>query len=467
MVEMPRKGLSMRKVREVLRLRFGAGLSTRQIAQSCNIGHSTVREHEQRARASGLGWPLPEDMDDTRLKAVLFQRPKLSPTRPLPDMTFLHTEMRRKDVTLQLLWYEYKKDYPDGYQYTQFCEHYRRHCRKLDLSLRQEHKAGEKMFADWAGKVIPVVDRHTGEITPASIFVAVLGASNYTYVEAAPSRILANWITVHLHAFAFFGGVTEIIVVDNLKTGVKSPCRYEPDINPAYQDMAAHYGTVVIPTRVRSPKDNAKAEVGVQVVQRWILAALRNHTFFSIDELNAAIGELLEWLNNRKFKKLPTTRRELFEKLDRPALKPLPPRHYPFVEWKTARVNIDYHIEVDHHLYSVPYQLVSRWMSAWDRRWWKCSTRTGGWPATCAVMSRAAPPLVPSTGLRPTKSTWSGLHHGSSDGLPKTVPTLGSWWRRSWFPDRTRSRVSTPVWASSGLPTASHQKGWRRPANAP
>lgn len=248
----------MRKVREVLRLHFGAGLSARQVARSCNIGRSTVGEYLQRARDAGLSWPLPAGMDDTRLEAALFKRPNYKTTRPLPDMNYLHTEMRRKGVTLQLLWHEYKSTHPDGYQYTQFCEHYRRSLQKLDLTLRQEHRAGEKLFVDWAGPTIPIVDRHTGEITQASIFVAVLGASSYTYVEAFPSKILANWIRAHIHAFEFFGGAPEIVVVDNLKTGVKSPCRYEPDVNPAYQDMTAHYGTVVIPTRVRKPRDNAK-----------------------------------------------------------------------------------------------------------------------------------------------------------------------------------------------------------------
>jgi transposase len=347
----------MRKVREVLRLHFGAGLSARKVAQSCNIGRSTVGEYIQRAQNAGLSWPLPADMGDARLEAALFKRPNYNITRPLPDMSYLHTEMRKKGVTLQLLWHEYKEAHPDGYQYTQFCAHYRRSLQKLDLTLRQEHRAGEKMFADWAGQTTPIVNRHTGEITTASIFVAVLGASNYTYVEAFPSKILANWITAHIHAFEYFNGVAEIVVVDNLKTGVKSPCRYEPDINPAYQDLAAHYGTVVIPTRVRRPRDNAKAEAGVQLVERWILAVLRNRTFFSIAELNTVIRELLERLNNKKFKKLPTTRRELFEKLDRPALKPLPEQRYPFVAWKTAKVNIDYHIEVDRHFYSVPHQL--------------------------------------------------------------------------------------------------------------
>ncbi|MDP3051358.1 MAG: IS21 family transposase [Eubacteriales bacterium] len=342
---MPRKGLSMRKVREILRLHFDAGLSIRQVARSCNIGHSTVGEYLQRARNVGLSWPLAEGMDDTQLEAALFKRSNYNSKRPQPDMRHLHTEMRRKGVTLQLLWTEYKQAHSDGYEYTQFCEHYRRSQRKLDLVLRQEHRAGEKVFTDWAGQTIPIVNRHTGEITFAGIFVAVLGASNYTYVEAFPSQILAHWIMAHIHTFEFFNGSPAIVVNDNLKTGVTKPCRYEPDIHPAFQGMAEHYGTAIIPSRVRRPRDNAKAEAGVLLVERWILAALRNHTFFSTTELNTTIWELLERLNNKKFQKLPTTRRELFETLDRPALKPLPVERYPFVDWKTAKVNIDYHIE--------------------------------------------------------------------------------------------------------------------------
>jgi len=349
----------MRKVREVLRLHFGAGLSARQIAASCNLGRSTVGEYLQRAQEAGLSWPLPESMDDTRLEAALFKRPICSDTRPLPDMNYLHTEMRRKGVTLQRLWCEYKESYADGYQYTQFCEYYRRSQEKLDISLRKEHRAGERMFVDWAGPAVSLVDRNTGEVTFASIFVAVLGASSLTYVEAFLSKALANWILAHIHAFEYFGGVPEIVVEDNLKTGVTKPCRYEPEINPIYQDMASYYGTAIIPGRVKKPRDNAKAEVGVLLVERWILAALRNRTFFGVEELNTAILELLERLNNKKFKKLPYSRRELFDAVERPALKPLPSERYPFVQWKTAKVNIDYHIEVDRHFYSVPYQLVN------------------------------------------------------------------------------------------------------------
>ncbi|MEW6439287.1 MAG: IS21 family transposase, partial [Pseudomonadota bacterium] len=272
----------------------------------------------------------------------------------------IHRELRRKGVTLQLLWQEYKQDHPDGYQYSQFCEHYRRWRRTIDITMRQEHRAGEKLFVDWAGQTVGVVDSATGEIRQAYIFVAVLGASNYTYAEASWTQDLASWIAAHTRAFEFFGGTPAIIVPDNLTTGVSRPCRYEPDINPAYHDLAQHYGTVVIPARVRKPKDKAKVENGVLQVSRSILAELRNRTFFSLSELNQAIREGLETLNYRPFQKLEGSRYSHYISLDRPALKPLPTERYEFAQWKKARVNIDYHIEVDANYYSVPYQLIRR-----------------------------------------------------------------------------------------------------------
>jgi len=273
-------------------------------------------------------------------------------------MQYLHKELKRKGVTLQLLWYEYKENHPEGYQYSQFCELYRRWASKLDLSLRQEHRAGEKLFVDYAGDTIPLINPQTGEITQAQLFIAVLGASNYTFVEGSHSQELSCWINSHIHAFEYFGGVTEILVSDNLKSGVSKACRYEPELNPTYHDMAQHYCTSIIPARPARPKDKAKAEAGVLMAQRWILAALRNRTFFSLEELNQAIREKLTLLNNRKFQKLDTSRAELFKAIEKPALKPLPAQPYEFARWKKATVNIDYHIEYERHCYSVPYQLV-------------------------------------------------------------------------------------------------------------
>jgi transposase len=355
---MAAKRLSMRKIREILRLKFECGLSQRDIAKSCSIGRSTVGEYLIRASAAGLSWPLPDGVDDAALERLLFPPPPPpGAVRPLPDWSEVHTELRRKGVTLALLWEEYKSVHPDGYQYSQFCELYRRFSGKLKLWMRQEHRAGEKLFVDYAGDTVDVVNPKTGEIRAAQIFVAVLGASNYSYCEATWSQTLPDWIGSHERAFSFFGGVPELLIPDNLKSGVKNPCRYEPDLNPTYHDLAKHYGTAVIPGRVRKPKDKAKVEGGVLVVERWILARLRNRTFFSLDELNQAITELLEYLNNRPMQKLGRSRKEQFERLDRPALKPLPLIPFPYAEWKTAKVNVDYHIELDGHYYSVPYQL--------------------------------------------------------------------------------------------------------------
>ena len=359
---MANKRLSMRKIKEVLRLHFELGLGQRQIGRSLRIPHSTVGEYLQRMAMAGLSWPLPEAMSDTELESRLFPPLPRVPfkDRPLPEWAEVHTELKRKGVTLSLLWEEYLAEHPDGYQYSRFCDLYRQWRGALNISMRQVHKAGEKMFVDYAGQTLPITDRRTGDVHQAQIFLAVLGASSYTFAEATWGQSLADWTGSHTRAFRFFGGVPEIVVPDNLKSGVSAPCRYEPDINPTYNDLATHYGTAVIPARVRKPKDKAKVEVGVQVVERWILARLRNHTFFSLSEANAAIARLLEDLNNRPFKKLPGTRRELFENLDRPALRPLPAQPYEFAQWKKCRVNIDYHIEAFGHYYSVPYQLIKK-----------------------------------------------------------------------------------------------------------
>jgi transposase len=350
----------MRKIKEVLRLKWAHEQSNRHIAKSCSISHSTVADYVLRAKLAGLSWPLDPDLDDAAIENLLFPATDKQATekRQMPDLEYLYREMKKKSVTLQLLWYEYKQANPDGYQYSQFCNLYRQWVKKLDLTLKQEHRAGEKLFIDYAGQTVSIVDPKTGEITEAQIFVATLGASNYTFAEASLAQDLPSWIKSHIHAFEFFGAIPEILVPDNLKAGITNPCRYEPDINPTYQDLAEHYDTTVIPARSRKPRDKAKVESAVLVAERWILAALRNHTFFSLAELNTAIAAKLQDLNNRKFQKLDATRRELFETIDKPALKPLPSRPYEYAEWKKARVNIDYHIEIDRHYYSVPYQLV-------------------------------------------------------------------------------------------------------------
>ena len=347
----------MRRIKEILRLKFEFNLDNRQIARSCNIPHSTVANYLRRAEAAGVAWPLPPEMSDTDVEKLLFPTVPADRKVPMPDFEAIHTELLgHKYVTLELLWREYKRVYPEGYQYSYYCELYRRWAKKLDIYLRQEHRAGERMFVDHAGPTVPVVDRDTGLVKEASIFVAVLGASSYTFCEAVWKRDLPSWIGSHNRAVEFFRGVTEVTTPDNWKTGVKDPCYYDPELNPTYRDWAEHVGTVIIPARVRKPRDKAIVENGVLIVERWILAALRHRTFFSLAELNGAIRELLTRLNHRKFKKLDTTRARLFEEVDRPALKPLPTTPFEFAERKKATVHPDYHVEVDHHYYSVPYR---------------------------------------------------------------------------------------------------------------
>ncbi len=358
---MAARRLPLRKTRQILRLLWHLRLGVRATARSSQISHTTVLQYRDRAEEAGLSWEEVEPMDEASLERLLFPSTTAAVLRPLPDWSKIQAELRRPGVTLQLLWDEYKGRYSeDGYQYSRFCELYREWRGRLDLSMRQEHRAGEKLFVDYSGQTVPVVDPSTGEERQVQIFVAVLGASSYTYAEATLSQQLPDWIASHVRAFEFFGGVPELLIPDNLKSGVTTPCRYEPDLNRTYEDLATHYDTVVIPARVRKPKDKAKVEAGVQLVQRWILACLRHRRFFSLSELNAAIRELLERLNEREFRKLPGSRRSQFEALDRPALKPLPAMPFEYCEWSRERVRSDYHVEVEGHFYSVPYQLAGR-----------------------------------------------------------------------------------------------------------
>lgn len=364
---MPQERLSMRKIKEILRLKHVRGFSNRQIAKSCSIGRTTVANYLIKAQEAGISWPLPEDLTEAELQKRLFPSNKSlhNPALPLkPSWDLVHRELQKKGVTLFLLWEEFKYANPDGYQYSWFCREYRLWRGKLDVVMRHTHRAGEKLFIDYAGQTVPIVHPGTGEISQAQIFIAVLGASNYTYAEATWTQSLPDWINSHVRAFEFFQGVPEIIVPDNLKSGVTKAHIYEPDINPTYQDMADHYQVAVIPTRKRKPKDKAKAETGVLVVSRWILARLRNQSFFSLHALNREIGILLERLNQRAFRKLPGSRKTHFEQLDKPALQPLPETPYEYAEWKKVRVHIDYHVEIDRHYYSVPYQLVKKELDA-------------------------------------------------------------------------------------------------------
>jgi len=352
----------MRKIKEVLRLKYELKLGQRQIARSCSVGLATVNEYLARAEQAGVGWPLPEGWEEAELQSALFGEAASTrePERAAPDFAAIHQQRQtQRFVTLQLLWEEYREANPDGYRYSRFCELYQRWRGKQDVVLRQEYRAGEKLFVDWAGPTIPIYSPTGGAIEQAHLFVAVLGASSYTYAEATRDEQMINWLTAHMRAFEFFGGVPKLIVPDNAKTGVSRACRYDPDLNPTYQQMAMHYGVGVVPARPCKPRDKAKVESGVLVVERWIMAALRNRRFFGIEELNQAIRELLVKLNQRPFRKRPgASRASLFEALDKPALASLPCERFDLSEWAKATVNIDYHVVFDDNYYSVPYHLV-------------------------------------------------------------------------------------------------------------
>ena len=356
---MPRPRVAMRKIRDVLRLTFGEGLSRRQVSAAAGVPVTTVSDYVGRATAAGVGWPLPGGLDDAGLGALLYPPARPSrDARPAPDWNRVHKELRRKSVTLQLLWLEYRQAHPDGYGYSQFCNLYRAWRAGVDVVMRQVHVAGEKLFADFPGDTIPIVDQRTGELLlRAELFVAVAGASSYLYAEAFPSQELLYWVTGHVHAFEFMGGCPKIVVCDNLRSGVTRPDRYEPEVNATYAEMAAYYGVAVIPARAYKPRDKAKAESGVLLAERWIIARLRDRRFFSLAEANAAIAECVAEINARPFQKIDGSRQSLFESIERPALRPLPPDRYEFATWRKARVNIDYHVETDRHWYSVPYQL--------------------------------------------------------------------------------------------------------------
>jgi transposase len=353
----------MRKFKEVLRL-HSLGLKQRQIARSCSIAQSTVHQYLKAAAEAGVSWPLPPEWNEQQWEEALFRRPRSSwqaRQAAQPDFPAIRRQLQtHRNLTLQLLWEEYREGNPEGYSYSRFCERYHDWARTLDVVLRHEHRAGEKMFVDYAGDKVPIHDRQTGGVLyQASIFVAVLGASSYTFAEATQSQDLSCWIDSHVRALEFMAGVPEAVIPDNVKTGVKHPCRYEPDLNPTYREMAEHYGLAVLPARPYKPRDKAKAEVGVQVAQRWIVAALRHSQFFALADLNEAIAPLLDRLNRRPFRKRrDSCRASLFEQLDRPALRPLPVERYVLAQWKKVRPNIDYHVEIERHYYSVPYQLV-------------------------------------------------------------------------------------------------------------
>lgn len=356
----------MRCVREVLRLHFILKQSPRKISQSLGCGRTTVQEYLARAKNSSItDWTSVESLKDSELEILLGFKSFANitwknETKAMPDWQRVHHELQaNKNVTLALLWQEYLEDHPRGYQYTQYCEHYRRWSKKLSVVMRQVHVAGEKSFVDYCDGFL-LTDPVTGEVIKTQLFVGCLGASSYTFAEATLTQTLPDWLGSHVRMYDFFGGVTEITVPDNLKSGVTKPCFYEPELNESYRDLAKYYGTAIIPAHVRKPKHKAKVEANVLVAQRWILACLRHRAFYSIEELNDSIGALLEKLNARKMRHLKKSRLELYTEIDKPALKALPNGRYEFAEWKRVRVNIDYHVEFDHHLYSAHYLHVQK-----------------------------------------------------------------------------------------------------------
>jgi transposase len=357
---MPAERIGMRDAREIIRLKFSS-VSTHEIARRLNMARSTVRETLKRADGAGLSWPLPEGMNDEGLEAALYasRRSKRGHRRiEEPDWAGVRRELKRKHVTLLILWDEYIAANPGGYSYSRFCELYRSFEKTLSVTMRQTHAAGERLFVDYAGDGVPVViDRLTGEIRMAQIFVAVLGASSFTFAKATWTQALPDWIDAHVRAFEAIGGVPELVVPDNARTAIVKASFYDPEVNRTYAEMAAHYRTAILPARPRKPRDKAKVEQAVLIVERWLLGRLRRRTFTSLADVDAALGELMTQLNEgQTLRRLGVTRRQLLEEIDRPALKALPDEPYEYSEWRVRRVGVDYHVDIDAHYYSVPYR---------------------------------------------------------------------------------------------------------------
>jgi transposase len=350
----------MRKISEILRLR-AQGMSVADIAASTGAGRTTVYEYVARAESAGIGWPLPDGVDEETVEQRLFPPPsaELAARRPVPEWRQVHRELKKKKhVTLRLVWLEWREGNPDGWGYSQFCWHYQQWLAGQDVVMRLSYPAGERMFVDFSGDLAEWVDAESGEVRKAEVFVAVLGASGMCYAEATRGQDLGSWVAAHMNAWAAYGGVTTLTVPDNLKAGVTRACYYDPEVNPSYAELAAHYQTVILPTRAAHPRDKAAVEAGVLSVERWVLAPLRNRRFFSLSELNAAIVERVAWLNSRPFRGEPASRADLFAEFEASALKALPAGRYELAAWKKVTANIDYHVEFDRRYYSVPYRLV-------------------------------------------------------------------------------------------------------------
>jgi transposase len=351
----------MRRIRQVLQLHFGVRASARVIAETAGIGRSTVQDYLARAAAAGLAWPLPADLTDEALEHLLFPAPGNGPgarRHVEPDWPTLVREMKRPGVNLSVLFEEYQGVHPDGYKYSRFCQLYRAFERRLSPTMRQAHVAGDKAFVDYSGKKVPIVDPLSGEVRMAELFIAVLGASNLTYADATWTQGLPDWIGAHVRMFRFFGGAPRLLIPDNLKSGINKPSFYDPEVNRSYGRLAAHYNVGVVPARPRKPKDKAAVEAGVRFAQSYVLGRLRNVTFFSLAECQAAIAAALERMNGREMRRLGVSRRQLFEAIERPVMQSLPEQDYEYAEWHFARVGIDYHVEVQGFFYSVPHALI-------------------------------------------------------------------------------------------------------------
>jgi len=353
----------MRQIRQTLHLHYQAGLSYAQVGRALGVPKSTVAKMVSMARAADVDWALAQTLTDAELEARVYRPPvPRASSRLEPDYALIHQELKRPGVTLMLLWEEYQRGQASAgepaYKYTSFCIKYRAWAACLKRSMRQTHLAGERLFVDYAGQTLPIIDATTGAISRAQVFVAVLGASNYTYACATATQAAVDWVGAIIQALEFIDGVPRLIVPDQTRALIARPDRYEPTPGRLVEELCSHYDVAVLPARPAHPRDKPKVEVGVQIVERWILARLRNRRFFSLAEVNAAIAELLPVLNQRPFKKLPGCRASAFAELDQPVLRPLPATRMAIARFKPARVNIDYHVELDGHYYSVPHRLV-------------------------------------------------------------------------------------------------------------
>ena len=455
----------MRQIREVLRLHLQAGLSYAETGRALKMAKSTVGAVVLMARAAGVDWATAQQLDDAELERRLYRPPVPRCSRQLePNYAWIHQELKRPGVTLQLLWEEYARGNRLAYKYTSFCIKYRAWVVSLARSMRQTHVAGEKLFVDYAGQTVPIFDAATGEITPAQIFVAVLGASNYTHACATARQTMDDWLGAVMQAFEFIGGVPLLLVPDQTRALIARPDPYEPQTGRTVEEFATHYGVAVLPARPGRPRDKPKVEAAVLLVERWILARLRNRRFFSLAELNAAIEQLLVELNARSFKKLPGCRRSAFESIDRPALRPLPAERFELARWKRARVNIDYHVEFDGHYYSVPHRLVRTEVEL------RITSTTleviaGNRRLASHVLSsrRGHHTTLPEHSRPRTGPTTNGRRSGSSPGASASGLPLRPWCAGKWTTGRIPSRAIAPAWDFSAWLASSQRLAWKRP----